>query len=292
MINKIKSLFSDKNDSADSFNDIQHKFLKYISKEKFLFLYQNFNLIENLILENKLKISVCDDKSLIFKIDNVSLLIENGEEIYIFNEVFNNGCYNLISNKESVIIDIGMNVGISSLFFANNSNIKKIYGFEPFSITYNQAINNFNLNPTLKSKIIHNNIGLGIKDEVLSVKYYPDWKGSMSIYEIPEYAKEHIEKSEQQIEKIQIKNVINELTPIINEHKKENLIMKVDCEGSEYDIFDQIDKSNLFCNVNAIMMEWHLKGPNPIAKILIKNNFSVLSLNLNSKSTGIIYAFK
>ncbi len=49
----------------------------------------------------------------------------------IFTDIFNNDNYNMNIGADSIIVDIGMNVGIATLFFALKQNVKKIYSYEP-----------------------------------------------------------------------------------------------------------------------------------------------------------------
>ena len=73
------------------------------------------------------------------------------------------------SAKNSIVIDIGMNVGIASLFFATLPHVEKVYAFEPFKAPYLRAMDNFKLNPALSAKIQAYNFGLSNKFEELDV---------------------------------------------------------------------------------------------------------------------------
>src|SRR6185312_6672086 len=52
------------------------------------------------------------------------------------------GSYNLIvpTEKKIALIDIGMNVGITSLFYASKPNVEKVFSFEPFVPTFNMTV--------------------------------------------------------------------------------------------------------------------------------------------------------
>ena len=65
---------------------------------------------------------------LIYYIDGLKLRVTTAEELFIINEIFIGKCYNIIvPQNEFIVIDIGMNVGFASLFFANNQKVKKRY---------------------------------------------------------------------------------------------------------------------------------------------------------------------
>ncbi len=92
---------------------------------------------------------------------DLQLYIETPEEFFIIKEVFIEKDYNLLSQESFVVFDIGMNIGISSLFFGLKNNVEKIYSFEPVVPTYNQALYNLGLNPRYSNKIEAFNFGLG-----------------------------------------------------------------------------------------------------------------------------------
>ena len=65
----------------------------------------------------------------------------------IINEIFNNNDYKIYKLKNhSTIIDIGANIGVFSIYAANKNKTSKIFAFEPSQKTYNQLVENINLN--------------------------------------------------------------------------------------------------------------------------------------------------
>jgi len=82
------------------------------------------------------------DENILIKIDNAEFKINDEEELFILTEVFLEGTYNLISptNKKIALIDIGMNVGVTSLFYASQEKVEKVFSFEPFTPTFNMAL--------------------------------------------------------------------------------------------------------------------------------------------------------
>lgn len=43
---------------------------------------------------------------------------------------------------DSIVIDIGANIGLASLFFAARKNVIKVIGYEPLRSTYQKALHN------------------------------------------------------------------------------------------------------------------------------------------------------
>ena len=116
-------------------------------------LFKSFSLFEKLkrnFPELKIEEEGC---GFLMSFENLKLYIESPEELFILNEVFIDADYNFLANEKTIVFDIGMNIGIASIFFANKINVSKVYGFEPVEETYKQAIKNLEYNPKLKDKI-------------------------------------------------------------------------------------------------------------------------------------------
>src|SRR5688500_18445198 len=75
------------------------------------------------------------DNRLFLCFADLKLEITSRSELYIINEVYFERCYHfLLPYNEMVhVIDIGMNVGIASLFFAGLAQVKQVHSYEPFS---------------------------------------------------------------------------------------------------------------------------------------------------------------
>ena len=230
--------------------------------------------------------STTDDKKLIIEINALKFFVETKEEFYILKEVFLNGIYNIIDKGKNVIIDIGMNVGITSIFLSSKG--YKIFSFEPFKLTYEQALKNFTLNPNYTKNIIPNNFGLKEKNEMLSVDYCYEYKGSMSLAGIPQWIQKNGITWDR--ETVRIREVNEILCPIFNNHVDSDFILKIDCERSEYAILNSLNEGNILQKIKSIMVEWHYKGPEPLVEILNNAGFTIFSFTPLSKSTGMIYA--
>jgi FkbM family methyltransferase len=123
-----------------------------------------------------------DNKTIVTinKYGGISLYISGRTDLYCIPEIFYLTDYKININHDAIVIDIGLNIGTASLFFAQYKNIKHIYAFEPFKETYEQAMFNLNLNKDLKDKITVYNYGLSDKDEVTDIIYSQKFSGSMS----------------------------------------------------------------------------------------------------------------
>ncbi len=215
--------------------------------------------------------------------------------IYTIYEDFYKKEYGIIFDSDSIFIDVGLNIATTSLYFASLEKVKKVYAFEPFTPTYNDAMININLNPELAKKIETFNIGLDKENKEIEMPYNISQSGCMSsIYNPFEFNKQICKKVES-TQKLKICDSAEILAPIINKHyNKEQIILKIDTEGSEFNIFESLEKESLFSKVDIIMLEYHYKSPKFLEEILLKNNFTVIYNPEYNKDVkvGMIFAFK
>lgn len=240
--------------------------------------------------EGKLKFNFKGIDCLIGSVDefnNVREVLE--EEIYHY--YINNG-------KRDVVLDIGMNVGSASLFFLKNEKILKIYSFEPFLDTFKSARRNLEHTNQIGKKIELYNYGISNVDEYRTIQFNSDMTcGQSSIQEITsvanlKYEKEgYINANNNIMVEIEVKKASGVLQEIMNKWPEENIIIKMDCEGEEYVIMDDLYEADLLDRINMIMMEWHYKGRDTLLAVLKKAGFSYWCMD-KSEEMGLIYAVK
>ncbi len=263
-----------------------------VSLDKHLFLIEKYNITLSLQENLNPNWSITDGQIMI-NFDNICFNIACWEELFIIDEVFVKGVYNFNTNNNFVFYDVGMNVGITSLFFALKPNVTKVHAYEPFRQTFESASINFNLNKEIASKINANNFGISSENKSLTVDYLFDLKGSVGIEGIQERT---LVDNDNLISKenIIVKKASTIFSQLIQKDSDEKLdhVLKLDCEGSEYEILTELDSANLLQKFSIIMLEWHNKGPQDIQKILLTNGFSLFSFDFLNKDIGMIYAFK
>jgi FkbM family methyltransferase len=190
------------------------------------------------------------DNHIVLEYDGIKVIMDNSQEFCAINEVIIQKTYELgLGNDDYCVIDIGANIGDSVLYFSSLKEVNAVYAYEPFKNSFDKALKNFALNPDLSSKIRSFNVGISNENTELYVNTPKETFG-VSI--------NHVQKGD---DKIIIKEASELLAPIINAHfGKQKILLKLDCEGSEYDIVESLDKSGLLAKIDVIIGEWHFVG--------------------------------
>lgn len=189
-------------------------------------------------------------------------------------EFFTDDVLNILNYQERHVIDIGGNIGDTALLFAKSG--ADVISLEPVKHLYDLAVENVNLNPQLKDKIILVNKAIGGKKGKLKLD-------STSVAE-------YTGSNDTEMEVITMKDFFEEydFTPDI---------LKMDCEGCEFEIIAKNDLTMF----NEILFEHHGKIVNKDFNILVKElkkqGFNIefyQSEGVDSifEEQGMIYAFK
>lgn len=138
----------------------------------------------------------------------------NQSEINIYKSLITSDCK---------ILDVGGNIGLTSLFFIENS--KHVEVFEPIPSTFRLLQNN--LKQCAQSKYRLNNFGLGSKNNELLIAYPPTNRASAFIAETVEAHSEYIKENIQ----------IYKLDYLIKKKMINNFhFIKLDVEGFELEV--------------------------------------------------------
>ena len=163
--------------------------------------------------------------------------------------------------ENDIVLDIGANKGFFALH-ALQQGASKVYCIEPIDSSFNDI--------EKLSKIVDNIIPIK--------KAVSETDGMVNMYYDVEHCATncvttYIEKFSKidnvvEVESININNLINDINDKID-------FMKVDCEGSEYDLFNTISKDNLK-NINRIAVETHGDDIDEfVHSKLLESNFEV-----------------
>ena len=187
---------------------------------------------------------------------------------------------NILLDPPSQIVDIGANMGDSSVYFALNG--MDVIAYEPYRKAYLQAVANFKKNYLDKSIIIYN-AGAGISHQT-NLDFEMETRAGQPLVENPKGSAISILS-------------FHEIYSAIDFSKKTSL--KIDCEGCEYDFFLNADAEELG-KFHSIIGEYHY-GYRRLQRKLSDSGFKVLittprsRYNKDSQTlmiTGNFYAFK
>lgn len=206
---------------------------------------------------------------------NSEFIKSHDNEYYChLTEFFTDDVLNIINYQDRNVIDIGGNVGDTALLFAKFG--ANVISFEPVKHLYDLAVENVNLNPQFKDKIILVNKAIGGK------------KGKLQLdsTSVEEYAGSDDDEME-----------VITMNDFFEEYDFAPDILKMDCEGCEFEIIENNDLTMF----NEILFEHHGKIVNKDYNILVnelkKQGFNIefyQSEGVDSvfEEQGMIYAYK
>jgi len=166
------------------------------------------------------------------------------------------GDYNFLQPiKDNTVIDIGMNIADSSIWFAINE-ASFVIGLEPYKYSYEMALANIEIND-LKVKILPLHAGYG-RDGIIEVED--------KVSDIGSVLEEH---------KGGLKIPLWSLSKLLEQYQYNisgELLLKMDCEGCEYNIL--YENESVLKKFNRIIIEYH-NGYNELKTKLENSGFSV-----------------
>lgn len=217
-----------------------------------------------------------DSNGIKFTYKGKSITLEHG--VGDISAVFGNEEYSFLDAQNEIVVDIGANIGDTSIYFASN-NAKKIIGIEPYPYSYNMARKNIKKN-NLEDKIILLNAGYG---EDGTVKVNPNFENSIGS-DLKSFN-----------EGMNIK--ILSLKTLLNDYHIDNAVLKMDCEGCEYNLLKE--DNDTLKKFKKMQIEYHY-GYEKLKEKLEDAGFTVTytkpmkSVNTNATEqnmvSGYIYA--
>jgi FkbM family methyltransferase len=212
----------------------------------------------------------------------------HNERKYIITEIYDNDCYfpringDIYGiNQRDVVIDIGANVGMFSVYAAKLASRGVVYGFEP-------EIKNFSRLKKHKALNKVNNLNIenvGISNKRKRIKLYLEKinDGGHSAF------KSKYENLKETVYSSEMVSVIP-LKEVFDKHKiKRCHFLKIDCEGEESRLLRALPKS-YFKRIDKIALEFH---PNidevRLARFLREQGFRVTIHHLGDV-LGMIFA--
>lgn len=255
-------------------NNLKENFQNYINHFKnFGIESVKFDFDNNSITINKF------DKDIKFFYSKSVSFIKFNAITNIIGEIFGNEEYSWLDVNEKDVVDVGGFVGDSAMYFAIKG-ARNVYVYEPYPDSFELAKKNILYN-NLENKIAIFNKGVGKENGTVVLD--PDYESYPSS-ELIKFNKG-----------INVDVVL--LDEIVNRYKLNDAVLKMDCEGCEYDIILNSKKDTLR-RFSQIMIEYHHGYEN--LKYALESSGFVVSFTLpktaldkiinQERNFGFIYA--
>ncbi len=191
-----------------------------------------------------------------FKIEYISLW----ELLFLQNEVFSEQEYYFKSRTSSPkIIDCGSNIGMSILYIKSLYPDSSIIGFEPNKMVFDVLERNMSMN---------NVQGVTLINKALS-----DHEGTIQFFQ-SNNINETLDNS--CIKEGERKSVSVECTRLSNYINSQIDLLKIDVEGLEYQLLEELKSNDKLKFIDLIIMEFHcnkIHDVNPMLKMLESEGF-------------------
>jgi FkbM family methyltransferase len=196
------------------------------------------------------------------------ILSDNPVDVITVFVVFIREDYGKIKNYHNIVIDIGANIGVFSLYAAQNG-AKKVYAFEPNGSAYD---------------VLERNVAANKLCDVIFPYRFAVTDIDNSTVRFPLMSSPY--------NQIESENAINgdfeevrtiTLAGILDKNRIDSVdFLKIDCEGGEYEIFFGLEAS-VFLKVKEIRMEYHT-GPNDkLIRCFGNFNFRIVHFSRDSR---------
>lgn len=146
-----------------------------------------------------------------------------------------------------VVLDIGGNIGMVSIYLAKKFPFLKIYAFEPVKENYESFKNNIKLNNVPNGVIMLNNMAVTKDGRDIIMNINPLNRGGSAISDI--FATNY-HLSADVVKSISLEEIFKQ-----NDIKQLKML-KIDCEGSEYEILYNTP-TDLLTNIEYLRGEFH-----------------------------------
>ncbi len=184
---------------------------------------------------------------------------KNTSDVFVLKEVFTSKVYG--ERPRGIVVDIGANIGAFSVYSGGTSD--RVFAFEPEPSNYRQLLKNVQLNK-LSDKITVRNVAVGSEDKSVCIYEGRFNKGASTI--VHPFA--GVGKP---VEMRSLAGLMDDL----GIHKID--LLKIDIEGSEYDVVYGLPKVR-FKEIDNIILEYHYvagESPSHLASYLTSLGYDV-----------------
>jgi FkbM family methyltransferase len=149
-----------------------------------------------------------------------------------------------------LIVDVGAYIGDTPLYYAKRGAL--VVAVEPLPSNYEVMLRNLELNPDLKHRVIPVNAAISGRDGFVEFSYSRFIDGDASIYGGGRF--------KVRVRSMRLSTLIKEVTSMgLDLDRFKVRVLKMDCNGCEYDVINEVDVLRLF---DIVKIEYcgHLRG--------------------------------
>ncbi len=257
-------------------------------------LLAGYRELIGLMYQHDIRIFQIGDGRVIISLDGTSIFYTASNMLHVFREVFIKKCYHVDITCPTVVFDLGMNVGLTSLYFSRMKNVDKVFAFELFPDTVQLAEQNFALN-RYSEKIEVHDVGLLDRAETRKMKYSKAYNSMNGLNGVNQGFFGIVDEQLEAVE-VSFRAAKDALGPLVQNYPDHRKVLKIDVEGSEYRILESLEDGELLGCFDTVMVEWHDRGPEVLEERLRSHGFKLIStensFEFTSFDTGMIYAIR
>jgi FkbM family methyltransferase len=211
------------------------------------------------------------------KVHDLVFLIPFPHGVWELSETFITEAYGYFNLKSSTVIDIGAFIGDTSAYFASKG-AKKVLAFEAAPPIFRIAQENIKMNK-LQNTVDIRNLAVTGREGEIELSFYNSQPGSSSIV----YKDLAYRSTYYQVKTTTLDQIMKEVNYVD--------LLKIDCEGTEYQILPLASKEGNLKNISNIIMEIH-GPPREILDVLKANQFKIVKWLPKARGAYLVVASK
>lgn len=208
----------------------------------------------------------------------------NHESVQCMHEVFGLHAYQVLGTGPCVVVDIGMNIGLASLYMAALPTVQAVLGYELAGPTAAVARQNIAANAWAAHRIQVQHAGIAATDGQLTISL----TGAGDVG-----AHLRMGTGTGATETVNLLSLDTVLQQVQQLYPGLPVVLKLDCEGAEYELVPLLQQGQWHQHVAALMIEWHVQGSEPLTEVLTACGYTCFTPGLEAaQPTGFVYAVK
>lgn len=231
---------------------------------------------------------ISPEGEILCEIEGFQVAVRAFEDLAVLHEVCDLHVYGIDLPPNAVCWDIGMNIGVSSLYLAHLG-ASAIHAYEPFPRTHALALRNLARNPALSERIHPVNEGVAARDGALQAPYSETNKVTARTIDL---APGEAASAGSVLQRVTLRDACAVADRLRSGYPGQPLIAKIDCEGAEYEIVAALHAGDRLRHFDTLLIEWHSRGAEPLLALLRESGFRSCWITPTVPGTGMLYSMR